>query len=269
MQEAVYYCLPELWLRKVFPGAIYANTNIPEKRFKSFELPDKSEDIFKKNMLDRHMDRPDEKFQNEKFAAVNSLCYAKFLRYYYVSTISNKNDWQPVELTDDMLDTNLAVASHYPSAIPLMSSPDKLKCQKVPSVLRYFTPNDNRNYEVYSYHLLILFYPLRTETNLKSDNSYSKKIAARDVTYIVNSNGSIVEPYCELVDEALLRYTTEVINSDERIEENLFLNNDVLDDSHIENGDVNSMNQSGITDLRLQVHSCFKMTKKSMKVFDR
>ena len=42
-----------------------------------------------------------------------------------------------------------------------------------------------------------------------------------------------------------------MINNDERIEENLFLNNDVLDDSHIENGDVNSMNQSGITDFEI------------------
>ena len=29
------------------------------------ELPDESEDIFKKNMLDRYMDRPDKKFQME------------------------------------------------------------------------------------------------------------------------------------------------------------------------------------------------------------
>ena len=98
------------------------------------ELTDESEDIFKKNMLDRYINRPDEKFQNGKFATLNSLCYAEFLRYYYVSTISNENDWQPVELTDSMLETNLAVTSHYSSAIPLLSSTEKLKCRKVPSV---------------------------------------------------------------------------------------------------------------------------------------
>ena len=145
VQEAVYHCLPELWLRWVFPGVIYTNTNIPEKHCeilrsqqKISELPDESEDIFKKNMVDRYMDRPDEKFQNGKFASVNSLCYAEFLRYYYVSTISNENDWQPVKRTDDILGTNLAVTSHYLPAIPLTSSPDKLKRQKVPPVLRYF-----------------------------------------------------------------------------------------------------------------------------------
>ena len=98
VQEAVYHCLQQLWLRKVFPSVIYANTNIPEKR-KSLhsqqeirELPNESKDIFKKNMLDRYIDRPDEKFQNGKLASVNSLCYAEFLRFYCVSTISNEND---------------------------------------------------------------------------------------------------------------------------------------------------------------------------------
>ena len=46
---------------------------------KNSESPDENEDIFKKNMLDRYMVRPDEKFQNRKFASVNFLCYAVFL----------------------------------------------------------------------------------------------------------------------------------------------------------------------------------------------
>ena len=34
VKEAVYYCIPELLLRKVFPCVVYANTNIPENRSK-------------------------------------------------------------------------------------------------------------------------------------------------------------------------------------------------------------------------------------------
>ena len=34
VQKTVYHCLSELWLRKVFPGVIYANTNLPEKPLK-------------------------------------------------------------------------------------------------------------------------------------------------------------------------------------------------------------------------------------------
>ena len=31
LQEAVYQVMLELWIRKVFPGALHANSNIPEK----------------------------------------------------------------------------------------------------------------------------------------------------------------------------------------------------------------------------------------------
>ena len=107
-----------------------------------------------------------------------------------------------MELTDDMLETNLEGKSHYRPVIPLMSSPDKLKCRKVTSVLRYLTPIKNKIYEVYAHHLLILFYPIRAESDLKSDNSYTEELAARDVIDTVNRNKSIIEPYCELIDEA-------------------------------------------------------------------
>ena len=46
VQECVYHVLPGQWLRKTFPGVIFANSNIPEKHFRvclkeeeSFELP--------------------------------------------------------------------------------------------------------------------------------------------------------------------------------------------------------------------------------------
>ena len=137
---------------------------------------------------------PDEKFQSGKFALVNSLFYTQFFRYYYVSTISNENDWRPVELI------------HYPSVICVNIISRETKMPESPFCLRYFTPNKNRNYEFYANHLLILFYPFRTESNLKSDNSYTKKFTAFDLIYIVNGNRSIIELYCELVDEALIRY---------------------------------------------------------------
>ena len=87
VQEAVYHCLPKFWLRNVFPSVIYANIKIPENHFKILlsqqeisELPNESEDIFKKNMLDKYMDMPDEKFQDWKLALVNFSYYSEFLR---------------------------------------------------------------------------------------------------------------------------------------------------------------------------------------------
>ena len=124
--------------------------------------------------------------------------------------------------------------------------------------MRYFRPNKNRNYEVYVHHLLILFYRFRTESDLSSDNSYTNKLPAPDVIDNVNRNTSIIESSCELVDEAMLMNNTEInrsqdqeVNNDERIEENLFLNNGVADDDNIENEDVDCVNQSELTDFEI------------------
>ena len=97
-------------------------------------------------MLDRYMNRPDE-------VSKWKICFKEFFMFCRIpwissdSAISGETDWQPVELTDDMLETNLTALSHYPSPIPLMSSPEKLECWKVPSVLRHFMTNKNRNCE--------------------------------------------------------------------------------------------------------------------------
>jgi len=60
VQEAVYQLMPELWLRKGYPQVMFVNTNLPENRFHMFkseeelsELPDDSENVFKKNILER------------------------------------------------------------------------------------------------------------------------------------------------------------------------------------------------------------------------
>ena len=66
VQEAVYLVMPELWLRKTFPEVLFLNSIIPVKRYKIFqnkeeidELPEDSNDIFQRNMLDRYIDQPD------------------------------------------------------------------------------------------------------------------------------------------------------------------------------------------------------------------
>ena len=59
VQEAVYHVMPELWLRKTFLGVLFANSNLPEDRYRMFcseeeikELPEDSTDIYKRNMID-------------------------------------------------------------------------------------------------------------------------------------------------------------------------------------------------------------------------
>ena len=149
VQEAVYHCLPELWLPKLFPGAIYPNTNIPEKRFRVLrsqkeigDLPDDSNDILKRNILDRYVDRVDESFCNVQYGVLNKFCYAEYLRFYHIVPSANENNWQPMELKDELLEVNSPPAG-YPIVISLMSSKEKMKCRKLPSAFRYFTPNKN------------------------------------------------------------------------------------------------------------------------------
>ena len=71
VQEAAYILMPELWLRKTVPGVIFANSNLPENRFRICrskeeidELPEDSVDIHKRNMIDRYIDRPNLNFSN-------------------------------------------------------------------------------------------------------------------------------------------------------------------------------------------------------------
>ena len=64
LQEPVYQVMPRLWLKKVFPGVLYANSNIPEKRVKMMlskkeisQLSKDCTDIYKRNMVNRYMIR--------------------------------------------------------------------------------------------------------------------------------------------------------------------------------------------------------------------
>ena len=59
VQEAVTIALPEFWLRKIYPAVVFANSNLPEKRYRIYRseaeilnMPANSKDFFKRNMLD-------------------------------------------------------------------------------------------------------------------------------------------------------------------------------------------------------------------------
>ena len=113
-----------------------------------------------------------------------------------------------------------------------MSSSKKLKCWKVPYVLRCFIPNKNGSYEAYAHHLLISLHPFRTESDVKFENNCTNKLEAPDVIYILNRNGAIKEPYCEVGDKVMLRYNTKVINNDQALNK---ISCYVLDDSCTKN----------------------------------
>ena len=198
LQEAVYQVLPELMLRKCFPGVVFANTNLPDKRYRICkskteleELPKESIDVFKRNMLDRYIDRPNKAFKGGEYKLLDSLCYAEFLAYYVLDTSEKPelgNDYQPKVLLKDIENSDPLL--RLPKSVPLMSSKEKLKRRNKKRIVRYHSPNPVNRAEEYAHHLLMLFLPFRKESDLLSEveKSYATKLNNPDILAIVNTN---------------------------------------------------------------------------------
>ena len=150
-QECVYRCLPELWLRKTFPGTLYINTGLPEARIRTMkskekiaELDDDSTDIFNSNIIERYCDRPDRNFMNGVYAQLHGMCLAKFASHYYKQYYSKEqkdNDNQQVVLSDDAVKNQHGDHSRLPKKIKLTTRKETMKCRKVQAVIRFHTPS--------------------------------------------------------------------------------------------------------------------------------
>ena len=90
-QECVYRCMPELWLRKIFPAAVFVSTDLPDKRVRIAksqqeldELDDESTDVYKSNIIERYTRRP------QSIPSVNNLCPSRVLQLT-ITRIIKKN----------------------------------------------------------------------------------------------------------------------------------------------------------------------------------
>ena len=99
--------------------------------------------------------------------------------------------------------------------VPLMSSKEKLNCRKVPAILRFHSLNKDKYFELYACHLLFLFYPFRSEIELKIDEppSYTNKLAQPSVLEIINEKKTGIELFASIVDDAHIRYNVENLNN--------------------------------------------------------
>ena len=110
-QEAVYLLMPESWLRKSFPGVVFANSNLPENRYRIChskkeidELPEDNCVVFKLNKIDRYIDRPNAFFLGGKYKMLETFCYSNFLAHYYIlPNTDTVNDSLPTILQEDLL----------------------------------------------------------------------------------------------------------------------------------------------------------------------
>ena len=210
-QECVYRCMPELWLRKIFPKTVFVSTDLPEKRLRVAksqqeldELDDDSTDIYKSNIIERYSIRPN------IIPSVNNMCLAAFAAYYnkeYKSDVSETMDAQPEILSDDIitqLHQNLNHSTSLPGKIRLMNGKEVMKCRKVKAVIRYHTPNKTKEPEQYFHHLLMLYYPWRQETELLgNEQTYMSKFYEPEVQAVVEHNKNTFEPDSDAVTEAL------------------------------------------------------------------
>ena len=90
-------------------------------------------------------------------------------RFYYVAsnTKFTENDYQPEELSNELIEDIHNIDHIYLKVIPLMSSKEKLKCRKVSYVLQSYVPNQLTQPEEYAHHMLFMYYPFRSENDLK------------------------------------------------------------------------------------------------------
>ena len=127
------------------------------------ELSDDGTDLYKKNMIDRYIDRP----------TLENLCFAEFLKRYQLVPKVEENDCQPGELTDEIIENNQNFVGQYPKFLTT-NSKEKLKCRKVNLMLQYNDSNRHKEPETYDQHLRFMFYPFRVEG--QEPSSYFAKL---------------------------------------------------------------------------------------------
>ena len=213
-QECVYRCMPELWLRKIFPKTLFVSTDFSEnrvrfakKRQELNELDDDSTDIFKSNIIVRYSDSDSDRPKN--IPVVNDMCLALFAAHYfkdYQSDFNEVSDSQPEVLSDDFIESQ-NIENHntgLPDRINLVNSKEIMKCRTIKAVIRYHTPNKRKEPEKYFHHLLMLYFPWRNEQELfGEDQTYISKFYDPDVQEVVQRNKEIFEPDGDAINEAL------------------------------------------------------------------
>ena len=243
-QECVYRCMPELWLRKIFPATIFVSTDLPEKRIRVAksqqeldDLDDESTDIFKSNIIERYAIRP------KSIASVDNLCLAEFAAHYYKDyrkDCQETADAQPEVLTDHVIEVQHDSSDpelSLPKKIRLMNTKEIMKCRKVRAVIRYHKPNKTKQPELYFHHILFLYLPWREENHLLGkDQTYASKFYEPAVQAVVEQNRKKFEPDGDALNEALefLRNNQgNIIHSYDSLndQENADLHSEMQDDS--------------------------------------
>ena len=89
-----------------------------------------------------------------------------------------------------------------------------MKCRKTPYVLQYYVPNKETKPEEYAHHMLFMYYLFRDEKEQLSGNppTNASKLSDSWVIDLVIQNYSLVEPYATIIDNAILRLSSDIDN---------------------------------------------------------
>ena len=122
------------------------------------ELPKHSKDVFKWNMLDCYVDLHNVLFRDGKYAILDQMPYAEFLRYNYLTPrkYSLENDYEPEELFDNLRKDNLTTSHNYSSVILVINSNENLKYSKIPRILQNHVPNKHTHSEKCFHYMMFM-----------------------------------------------------------------------------------------------------------------
>ena len=160
--------------------------------------------FFKSNIIERYCNRP------TSIALVDKLCLAEFAYHFYqdYTNRDEMNEAQPDVLTDTVAEsqhTDTDSATKLPNKIRLLNTNEVMKCRKIGAVIRFHTPNKQKEPEIFFHHLLMLYFPWRNEVVglTGTQETYASKFCEPEVQTIVDLNREKFEPDAEAVAEAL------------------------------------------------------------------
>ena len=176
VQVVVYYNLPELKLRRIFPATYFVKKNPSEKK-KVNKPPDDSLSIFNKSSIDCCIERPSATFYSVKYSILNDFCYAEIAAYYTLQNKSTKiGKCQPDKLGDNLIENNHEKSSQTPLSPPHpeikiddFRSSNALSKSKGWSYLKCHLPNKILSLETFAYHAMLYQFMLNcVKTSSKS-----------------------------------------------------------------------------------------------------
>ena len=92
---------------------------------------------------------------------LDSFCYAEVLRFYYLvqTKVVDKMIISQKNYFIKLIEEGYILTVNYPNVIPFMSSKEKLKHWKVPSLLKFHIPDKYTHPKEYCHSMLFLFFP--------------------------------------------------------------------------------------------------------------